>query len=304
MKDRDSDYVYTVIKPREADIGGLIVRRSLPVAAVRSIGPWVFFDHMGPAEFAPGNGLDVIPHPHINLATVTYLFDGEIVHRDSLGNAQAITPGAVNLMVAGSGIVHSERTGPELRKTGHRAHGLQLWYALPGEDEEAGPSFDHYPADSLPRTAPGGVEVRVLIGKLYGLVSPVRTFSPTLYAEALIPAGKSMTVPASIHERGIYLVSGELTIGGKRLSGAAMALLETGSDTDVTAEIDSRIVIIGGEPLGTRYMWWNFVSSRKERIERAMAAWKAGEMGSVPGETEPAPLPESDSFSAMKEERT
>ena len=290
-----------VIKPREADIGGLIVRRSLPKATVRSVGPWVFFDHMGPADFRPGKGLDVIPHPHINLATVTYLFEGEIIHRDSLGNVQAITPGAINLMVAGKGIVHSERTGDALRSAGHQAHGLQLWLALPEETEESEPAFYHYPASDLPRTDGDGIQVRVMIGSAFGLISPVKTLSPTLYAESEMTQGSRLSIPANIGECAVYLVSGAARVDGTELSAPSFAVLGEGAQSVVHALAPSKIVVVAGAPLGKRYMWWNFVSSRKERIEQAMDDWQRGGLGKVPNETEAAPLPSSDSFSSMKE---
>ena len=198
-----------IIAGRKRDIGGFSVERLLP-AARRSVGPFVFFDHMGPAQLAPGSGIDVRPHPHINLATVTYLFDGEIVHRDSLGSLQPIRPGAINWMTAGRGIVHSERTGPELRKAGSKLHGLQLWVGLPKAEEEAAPEFTHYPADSLPELEDEGVRVRVLAGSAYGATSPVRTLSPLFYVEAMIPAGKELPVPTEHEERAAYVVEGIL----------------------------------------------------------------------------------------------
>jgi redox-sensitive bicupin YhaK (pirin superfamily) len=261
-------------------------------------------------EFLPGKGVDVIPHPHINLATVTYLFEGEIVHRDSIGSVQTISPGAINLMMAAGGIVHSERTGPELRAAGHRMSGLQLWLALPEEVEEALPAFFHYPPRDLPRTEIGGVKVRVMIGSAYGLSSPVRTYSPTLYAEAEIPEGASLELPNEANEkfeqRAVYLASGDLAVGGSTAHDTAlplhsMALFTPGAAVTVNARQKSRIALIGGRPLGKRYMWWNFVSSRRERIERAKADWKEGRFVMVPGETEFYPLPESDSFLRREE---
>ncbi|MBN1686469.1 MAG: pirin family protein [Spirochaetales bacterium] len=291
-----------VIQPREADIGGLIVRRSLPASNIRSIGPWVFFDHMGPAQFRPGTGLDVIPHPHINLATVTYLFEGEIVHRDSLGSVQTITPGAINLMTAGRGIVHSERTGPELRAAGHRAHGIQLWMGLPEDLEETDPVFDHYPASAIPAATLGGATLRVMIGSSFGLVSPVRTLSPALFAEASMPAGAKLPLEPAGGELGVYLVSGLISIGATELSRPGMAVLAAArSPATIKAIKDSRVVLIGGESLGKRYMWWNFVSSTVSCIEKAKEAWRNGLMGEVPGESDRAPLPESDSYSTMKQ---
>ena len=285
-----------IVHPRAIDLGGFTVRRALPARGLQAVGPWVFFDHIGPASFPPGKGVDVIPHPHINLATVTYLFEGEIVHRDSLGSVQTITPGAINLMVAGRGIVHSERTGAGLRAAGHRVHGLQLWFALPEEDEEVEASFSHHPAEELPHAAIDGSRVRVMIGSAYGLESPVRTFSPTLYAEAQIPAGGTLPLPEGVEERGVYLVSGRLEVGDAEVPEQALSVFGAGPGLHLRAREDSRLAIIGGVSLGPRHMWWNFVSSRKERLEQAKADWREERMGRVPGESERYPLPERDAF--------
>lgn len=289
--------IQRIIRPREVDLGRFVVRRSLPAMGMHAVGPWVFFDHMGPATFPPEKGVDVIPHPHINLATVTYLFDGEIVHRDSIGNVQTITPGAVNLMVAARGIVHSERTSPQLRAAGHRLNGLQLWFALPEEDEEIEPRFYHYPAQDLPQASVDGAELRVMIGSAYGLDSPVKTFSPTLCAEAEVPKGCSLPLPEAAEQRAVYLASGRLRIQDTDLPPRCMTVFEPGSEVRLVALEDSRIATIGGAPLGKRFMWWNFVSSRKERIEQAKADWKEGRFGAVPGEREFYPLPQVDAFS-------
>lgn len=298
MKDRTTypHPIKHIIRPRDVDLGGFVVRRSLPAIGVHAVGPWVFFDHMGPATFPPGKGVDVIPHPHINLATVTYLFDGEIVHRDSIKSVQTITPGAVNLMVAARGIVHSERTGPELRATGHRMNGLQLWCALPEGVEEIEPTFYHYPAQDLPRTTIDGAELRVMIGSAYGLCSPVKTYSPTLYAEAEVPKGGNLLLPKDAEQRAVYLVSGRLRMQDTDLPSRCMTVFDPGGEVRLVAQEDSRIAIVGGATLGKRYMWWNFVSSRKERIEQAKTDWKEGRFGGVPGETDFHPLPEVDAF--------
>lgn len=301
--------VRTRIHPREVDVGGFQVRRclpagaSLPAAGIPGAGPWVFFDHIGPGTFPSGRGLDVIPHPHIGLATVTYLFEGELVHRDSIGSVQTISPGAVNLMVAGAGIVHSERTGPALRAAGHRLHGLQLWFALPEEVEESEPTFRHYPAADLPSTRIGAASLRVLIGGAWGLRSPVPSFSPTLYAEARLPAGGNLPLPPEAGELALYVVAGGVAVAGgaPQTAGTAlpahtMALLGDPADVEIVAREDSRIALIGGAPLGERHMWWNFVSSRRERIEQAKADWRDARFAMVPGETERAPLPERDAF--------
>jgi redox-sensitive bicupin YhaK (pirin superfamily) len=287
-----------IIQPRVVELGGFNVRRSLPARGIRGVGPWVFFDHMGPAAFGRGKGVDVIPHPHINLATVTYLFDGEIVHRDSIGSVQTITPGAINLMVAGSGIAHSERTGPELREIGHGLNGLQLWHALPEEVEETEPAFHHYAAEDLPRSTVDGADIRVGIGSAFGMKSPVRTFSPTLYAEARLPADRVLVLPVEVEQRGIYLVSGAVRAGNVELRELSMIVFQPGSEVRLTAIRNSRIAVIGGTPLGKRYMWWNFVSSSMERIKRAQSNWRNGRFRPVPGETEAYPLPRGDAFSS------
>ncbi len=283
----------TVIAPRVRDLGGFSVRRVLPAPFHRMVGPFVFFDHMGPADFAPGGGIDVRPHPHINLATVTYLFEGEIVHRDSLGSAQAIRPGAINWMTAGRGIVHSERTGPELRAAGHRLHGLQIWVALPGALEESDPSFHHHPADTLPVVEGDGLRARVLVGSGFGATSPVPAASPLLYADLDLAAGATAPIAADLPERAVYLVAGAVAIGGTRFEAGQMIVLEPG-DRELRADGASRLVLIAGEPLdGPRFIEWNFVSSSRERIEEAKSAWRERRFPLVPGdEQEFIPLPD------------
>ncbi len=293
---KSSGYVRSIIRPREIDLGSVVVHRCLPARGVEAVGPWVFFDHIGPASFAPGKGIDVIPHPHINLATITYLFEGELVHRDSIGTVQTITPGAINLMVAGRGIVHSERTGPPLRATGHRMNGLQLWAALPQQHEEIEPAFYHYPASDLPVATIGGVRVRVMIGAAYGMRAPVVTLSATLYVEAELPAGKVLRLPDESGERAVYTVSGGVRVQDTTLPERALAVLGDAPGVELFADADSRIAVIGGAPLGKRIMWWNFVSSKKERIEKAKADWKENRFPRVPGETEASPLPGFDAF--------
>jgi redox-sensitive bicupin YhaK (pirin superfamily) len=280
-----------VLKPREKDIGEFSVRRALPFMKQRSVGPWLFFDHFGPVEFAPGEGMNVRPHPHINLATVTYLFEGEIFHRDTLGNELPIHPGAINLMVAGKGIAHSERTRDELRKTGYRLHGLQLWHALPEEYEEVDPAFYHTPAEDIPSVQQDGVTIRVMMGSACGVTSPVKTFSPILYLEADMEDGAVIEVPKA-EEIGIYVVKGEAEIDGETAPINAMSVLNP-SAKKITAKGATRLAIIGGAPLGKRHLWWNFVSSRKERIEQAKEDWKNGAFGEVVGDTEERiPLPD------------
>lgn len=278
------------IKPRAKDIGEFEVRRALPTVEYRSIGPWVFFDHFGPVDFAPGEGMNVRPHPHINLATVTYLFDGEIYHRDSLGNAQPILPGGINLMVAGKGIVHSERTRDALRATGYSMHGLQLWHALPEADEEVDPAFYHHPAQDIPQLDIDGVAVRVMMGTAYGVTSPVKIFSPNIYIEADLRAGQSLDLPKA-QERGIYVVKGGLDIHGEAADVFAMSVLSD-SATRVTATQDTRFALIGGDNLGKRHLDWNFVSSRKDRIAQAKDDWLNDRFPKVPGDSdEQIPLP-------------
>ena len=285
--------VERIIQPRQQDLGGFSVRRVLPTSRQAMIGPWIFFDHMGPAEFQPGSGIDVRPHPHINLATVTYLFEGEIWHRDSLGSDEAIKPGDVNLMIAGSGIVHSERSGTELRARGHKLHGLQLWLALPASAEEITPAFHHYDAAEIPQTELDGVPVRVIMGAACGLTSPVKTLSPTLYLEAHMQPGQHLDLPNSVAERGLYVAQGELQANNTALPEYSMTVFSPGRDIRVTATRESRIALIGGDNIGERHIWWNFISSRAERIEQAKTDWQQGRFPRVPGDSEEfIPLPE------------
>jgi redox-sensitive bicupin YhaK (pirin superfamily) len=283
----------TVIVPRSRDIGGFEVRRALPSMQRRLVGPFVFFDHMGPAVFAAGTGLDVRPHPHIGLATITYLFDGEILHRDSLGSVQPIRPGDVNWMTAGRGIAHSERTGPELRASGTTLAGIQSWVALPKRDEEADPSFVHHPRASLPVIEGEGVTLRLIAGAGFGLRAPVAVFSAMFYADAAMKAGARLTLPAEYEERAIYVAKGEIEIAGQRFPEGQLLVFRPGDAIDLRATADARVMLLGGEPMdGPRHIWWNFVSSSKDRIEQAKQDWKAGRFGPVPGDTEFIPLPD------------
>ncbi len=284
--------VSAVILARERDLGNFSVRRYLPHSMCRRVGPFVFFDHMGPAEFAPGTGLDVRPHPHIGLATLTYLFQGEIVHRDSLGYVQVITPGAVNWMTAGRGIVHSERSGDTARANGQILHGLQVWVALPEQHEEAAPAFDHYRQEDLPVLSEGGVTMRLIAGSGYSLNSPVKTYSPLFYLDISMPAGSTLGVTDEYPQRAVHVVSGELMIGDDRLDAFNMAILRESASVTVQAVTDSRLVIFGGAPVSDRIVWWNFVARTRERIEQAKTDWQEGRFGEVPGETEFIPLPE------------
>jgi len=280
-----------ILQPVEKDLGGFSVRRLLPHTDVRAVGPFVFFDHLGPAWFEPGKGIDVRPHPHIGLATITYLFEGEILHRDSLGSVQPIRPKAINWMTAGRGIAHSERTPPEVRSAGHTLHALQLWVALPAEDEETDPAFFHYEEAELPESADAQKSVRVMVGEAFGLTSPVRTWSQTLYIEVSLKAGTKITLPENVEEKAVYLVSGVLQSGGTALPQHSMVIFDSCPGIELVAKQDSRLVIIGGAPLGKRTTWWNLVSSRKELIEQAKRDWQEGAFPKVPGETEFIPLP-------------
>lgn len=276
---------------------GFHVRRSLPAAAMQSIGPFLFFDHFGPVTAKPGDNHDVRPHPHIGLATVTYLFEGAMDHRDSLGTFQRIEPGAINWMTAGSGIVHSERTPTELKSTGWRSHGLQLWVGLPLAAEETTASFQHTSADQIPVWFGNGVKVRVLVGELHQYRSPVKTCAKTLYLDVEAAERSTFILPArmdsTVVEHGCYSTDNAIEIDGVELPPFTLAALETGKDTLIRAPQGARYVVIGGEPLdgGRRHMWWNFVASSRERIEAAKEAWANQAMGQVPGETEWIPLP-------------
>ncbi len=273
--------------------GGFVVRRLLPDAKRQAVGPFLFFDHFGPVTVEPGTNHDVRPHPHIGLATVTYLFEGAIMHRDSLGFEQRIEPGAVNWMTSGRGIVHSERGPENLRNTAYVNHGLQLWAALPLASEEVEPAFFHTPAADIPVVTFGATEVRVLVGEAFGKTSPVKTFSQTIYLDVLLADAGRLELPPLAEELAIYLVDGEVSVDGESVAPGALVVLVPGSTTVLTSTAHARLVVIGGEALDAhRYMWWNFVSSRKERIVQASEEWLAQSMGHVPGETEFIPLPE------------
>lgn len=284
-----------VIVPRSVDLGDdFSVRRALPSAQTRMVGPFIFFDHFGPAEFRSGKGIDVRPHPHIGLATVSYLFDGEIMHRDSLGTEVPIRPGEVNWMTAGRGIVHSERTGAERRTSGGPLHGLQMWVALPAASEEMEAAFAHHTAEEFPVLRDNGKTVHVVVGSLYGKRSPVRTASETIFGDVTLAAGSTIPLDADHEERAIYVVEGEIDILGDRFQAGRLLVFRPGDKVTIKAAADSHIVIAGGAPMdGPRHIWWNFVSSRKDRIEQAKADWQAGHFGKVPGdEIEFIPLPD------------
>ena len=289
------DAIAHVVVPRTVDLGdGFSVRRALPSARSRMVGPFIFFDHFGPAEFRAGNGLDVRPHPHIGLATVTYLFDGEIMHRDSLGTAVAIRPGEVNWMTAGRGIVHSERTGAEKRASGGAIHGLQMWVALPAAKEEIEPAFAHHESDEFPLVNDGGAFARVVVGSLYGETSPVPTVHEAFFGNIALRPGVSLPLDSAYEERALYVVEGMVDIAGDKFAPGQLVVFKPGDRATISAATDAHFVILGGAPMdGPRHIWWNFVSSRKERIEQAKAEWKAGHFGKVPGdEIEFIPLPE------------
>ena len=294
MDGRASNTIELRLEPKLRDLGEFSVRRVLPDPRRKLVGPFIFFDHMGPVDFSPGSGVSVRPHPHIGIATITYLFAGEITHRDSLGIRQNITRGAVNWMTAGKGIVHSERTPRDLVASGSHLHGIQAWVALPIEREECDPAFEHYPASAIPVVRGDGAEARVVIGNAFGAESPVRTASPTLYAEIDLAAGATLDVAPGYRERAIYVVDGRVRIADEEIGTGVMVVLREGATAALEAQSGSRLMLLGGEPLaGARKIWWNFVSSRPERIEQARRDWVEKKFEPVPGETEFIPLPES-----------
>ncbi|RFP16360.1 MULTISPECIES: pirin family protein [unclassified Duganella] len=285
--------ISNLLKGHEKDLGGgFVVRRYLPSAIKQAVGPFIFFDHFGPVDVPLDADHDVRPHPHIGLATATYLFEGAMDHRDSIGSVQRIEPGAINWMTSGRGIVHSERTPKDLVGKPHRTHGLQLWAALPVAHEEDEPSFSHTPSDDIPELDVDGARVRVLVGSAFGQTSPVKTYSQTLYLDVTLKAGHELALSGLPAEAAIYPITGELHIDGAPLALHTMALLDTTTAQLIKADADAQFVVIGGEPLdGHRFMSWNFVSSRKERIVQASEDWEAQRFDKVPGETEFIPLP-------------
>ncbi len=290
----DSGPIDMVLVPRAVDLGEMTVRRALPSSERQMVGPFIFFDQMGPATFNSDEGIDVRPHPHINLSTLTYLFEGEILHRDSLGTEKLIQPGAVNWMKAGRGIVHSERTRPEIEASGQRLFGLQTWMALPLDAEEDEPEFIHRTADELPTFEGDGANGRLIAGSAFGETSPLQTASETLYCDLHLAAGKQLQIEADSEERAVYTISGGLLIDGQEFEPGQMIILKTGARIAVTALANARFVLIGGTAMeGPRYIWWNFVSSRRERIKQAAEDWRAGYFPTVPGDDkEFIPLPE------------
>ena len=281
-----------VIDPKVHDLGGFQVRRALPHIDARHVGPFVFFDHMGPAKFASGEGIDVRPHPHIGLATVTYLYDGAIEHRDSLGNILTIRPGDVNWMTAGRGIAHSERSPMAERAAGHALHGIQTWVALPQRAEETDPSFHHHASAELPETHIDGVRLRLIVGEAFGMHSPVETFSRMFYIAAEFTAGSSLVFAPDYIERAVYSADAAIWVDNLELAQGKLAVLPAGTNVTVRAAHAARAILFGGDPLdGERHLWWNFVSSSRDRIERAKADWAESRFPSVVGETEFIPLP-------------
>jgi hypothetical protein len=291
---KSCDAIDQIIVPRARDLGGFSVRRALPSAQRQMVGPFIFFDQMGPAQFLSGQGIDVRPHPHIGLATVTYLFDGEMMHRDSLGSALDIRPGEVNLMTAGRGIVHSERTATEVRSAGQNLSGIQSWMALPKSHEESAPGFAHHAASQLPRLEGEGKHLRLILGTLYGETSPAAFPHDCFYAEAVLAPGAILPLDPDYDERAVYLASGRVDIAGQSFDAGQLLVFKPGDRISILAETNARLMLLGGEPMdGPRHIWWNFVSSSQERIDSAKEDWKQGRFSIVPGdEADFIPLPE------------
>jgi redox-sensitive bicupin YhaK (pirin superfamily) len=290
-----ADAVEMLIIPRAVDLGEMEVRRALPSLKRQMVGPFIFFDQMGPAEFLTNHGIDVRPHPHINLATVTYLFEGQILHRDSLGTEQAIEPGEVNWMRAGRGIVHSERTSPDRKRSGQRLFGIQTWMALPEDHEESDPTFVHHAADALPTVEVDGMKARLVAGQAFGARSPLEAPSETLYADVQLAPGARLLIEPSYEERALYTIAGTIEVASDAFGSGQLLVLRPGDPIIVTATDEARFMLFGGAPMGgPRYIWWNFVSSRPERIEQAKEEWARGRFDTVPGDEEEfIPLPEN-----------
>jgi redox-sensitive bicupin YhaK (pirin superfamily) len=286
-----SGAVATIIQPRPRDIGNFQVRRVLPAAAQRRIGPFVFFDEMGPAQLAAGQAMDVRPHPHIGLSTLTWLFEGEILHRDSLGYVQPIRPGEVNWMTAGRGIVHSERTPDHLRGQAHSMHGIQCWVALPDGEEDIAPQFQHYPGAEIPSRSLPGVTIQLVAGSGWGMHSPVQVHSKLCFAQVDMQAGRQLELADNFPERGVYIVAGQVEVADENYAPGRMLILESGVDS-LRSSSDARMIIVAGEPLASdRILYWNFVARQRERIEQAKQDWREGRFDPVPGDDESIPLP-------------
>lgn len=281
------------IEPREKSLGEFSVRRVLPASRQRMVGPFVFFDHMGPAVFPPGKGIDVRPHPHIGIATITYLFEGEILHRDSLGVIQPIHPGAINLMTAGRGIVHSERPGSDLDREA-ALHGIQSWIALPAQQQEIEPDFTHYAANALPQWESGGVTLRLIMGELGDQRSPVTTYSRTLYADLSCETGAALTISPEEKELALYVADGAVTVNGEAVNAGVMVVVDPDAALHLASDECARVMLVGGDPLGERVMYWNFVSDSADRIEQAKDDWRQHRFPPVPGDDERIPLPDED----------
>lgn len=288
------DLLFQLITPHVKDLGGFSVRRSLPQDDFNRVGPFVFFDHLGPATFEPGKGIDVRPHPHINLATVTYLFEGSVMHRDSLGTVQEITPGAVNWMTAGKGIVHSERSPENFREQTATLHAIQTWLALPEAAEETEPTFHHYPAADLPKWTQTGSALTLIAGQLGDRTSPVTVHSPTLYLDVQLAKGGHFSLPADYSDRAVYSVTSGISLNGEPIDKYRLAVLDSGQPVDIAADETARCIVVGGEPVGDRIKYWNFVSSWQSRIEQAKQDWKAQRFDKVPHEDEFIPLPDAE----------
>jgi redox-sensitive bicupin YhaK (pirin superfamily) len=289
-----ADAIEMVIVPRARDLGGFEVRRALPAARKQTVGPFIFFDQFGPVRMKVGQGIDVRPHPHIGLSTVTWLFDGSIYHRDSLGSAQHISPGELNWMTAGRGIVHSERTAPPELARERKVFGIQSWVALPRQFEETAPAFDHVAALKLPVIDEKGISARIIAGSLYGATSPVKTHSDLFYADVQMTAGAALPLPVEHEERGVYVAEGEVEVAGQSFTEGRLLVFRPGDHITLRAKGNARVMLLGGEPMdGPRYIWWNFVSSSKERLEAAKDDWKQARFAIVPGdETDFIPLPD------------
>jgi redox-sensitive bicupin YhaK (pirin superfamily) len=287
----NSKVIDLIIEPATKDLGEFTVRRSLPDPRRQRVGPFIFFDHMGPAEFPPGAGVNVRAHPHIGLATITYLFEGEILHRDSLGFVQAIRPGAVNWMTAGKGIVHSEKATPELKASGQKLHGLQVWVALPTDKEEIEPRFEHYSNEEIPWVELESARARIVIGTAFGATSPVKTESETLYIEVNLEAGGELDLPV-VEELGLYVIDGSIELDGKTISDGVLAILHSNTRATIGSTSGAQVMLLGGAALeGDRILWWNFVSSSRERMNQAKKDWQEGRFPEVPGEEDFIPLP-------------
>lgn len=284
----------TIIAPRVHDLGGFQVRRAVPTLQARSVGPFVFVDHMGPALFEPGRGIDVRPHPHIGLATVTFLWAGAIQHRDTLGSEQVIRPGDVNWMTAGRGIAHSERTPADVRAHGHDVHGMQTWVALPRRDEEVAPEFHHHPAATLPVQQRGGARIQLIAGRGFGEEAPVRVFADTFNVALDLQADAELAIDDGAVERALYVLEGDAQLDGADIPEKHLVVLDHGTRPVLRAKTPLKAMLLGGEPLdGPRHLWWNFVSSSKERLEQAKQDWRDGRFGKIPGDdAEFIPLPD------------